>query len=112
VCRNAHDISEFLEKKVIENSDLSNYAMINKWQRERKLQCDVLFEGETKLDSHRSIRINTYFVIIYSIFSEMDKQRLAYKNHNAKIGCPSKLPEMEPLYVWHVQICNLAIRMT
>jgi hypothetical protein len=48
--------------------------MSNKRQRKRKLQSDRSQEGETEFDASKSFRINTYFVIIWSLLSELDKQ--------------------------------------
>jgi hypothetical protein len=37
-------------------------------------------EGETESDAWESFKINIYLVIINSLLSEMDEQRLAYEN--------------------------------
>jgi hypothetical protein len=87
-------MSESLEKAAMEKSGSRNYAMSNKRHKKRKLQSNKSYEGETEFGTCESFRINTYFVSIDSLLSELDKQTLAYENHDTKFGLLTKLPEV------------------
>jgi len=60
----------------MDKSEIKEYKVVRK--KKRKVPYDESCQGDTSFEARESFKINTYFVIIDSLLSELRKRKSCY----------------------------------
>ncbi|KAL4143156.1 hypothetical protein QTP88_005519 [Uroleucon formosanum] len=80
------------EKLAMEKSEIKEYKVVRK--KKRKIPYDESCQGDTSFEARESFKINTYFVIIDSLLSELRKRKSCYDDINTMFGFFSNMIDL------------------
>jgi len=82
----------YYEKLAMEKSEIKEYKVVRK--KKRKVLYDESCQGDTSFEARESFKINTYFVIIDSLLSELRKRKNCYDDINTTFGFFSNMIDL------------------
>ncbi|KAL4097338.1 hypothetical protein QTP88_022132 [Uroleucon formosanum] len=85
------------EKLAMEKSEIKEYKVVRK--KKRKIPYDESCQGDTSFEARESFKINTYFVIIDSLLSELRKRKSCYDDINTMFGFFSNMIDLPVIEV-------------